>query len=130
MHSVWIPLSSASSGSSGSFFVFSWVCVGDKKSRDTTIVDVQTFLEAFLNMSLRTAGFTDKGFFFGHKKKNFWSWDYSPQVPYYQDFQLLRCRIKGILLYNLHFLLQYFVQNNFHLIHTYTQKHMYVFCVS
>jgi len=36
---------------------------------------------------------------FSGKKQNFWSWDYSPQVLDYQDFQVLGCRIKGILLY-------------------------------
>jgi len=37
--------------------------------------------------------------FYG-KKQNFRSWDYSPQVV---DFQINRCRIKGILLYILWF---------------------------
>jgi hypothetical protein len=32
--------------------------VGDKDSGGTTIIDIQTFLEAFLNMSLRSASFT------------------------------------------------------------------------
>ena len=32
--------------------------VGDKDSEDTTIIDIQTLLEAFLNMSLRSACFT------------------------------------------------------------------------
>jgi hypothetical protein len=36
---------------------------------------------------------------FGDKKHNFWSWEHSPQVPDYQEFQIIRCRIKGILLY-------------------------------
>jgi hypothetical protein len=35
--------------------------------------------------------------FFG-KKQNFWSGGYSPQVPDYQDFQIFRHQIKGILL--------------------------------
>jgi hypothetical protein len=37
--------------------------VGDSKSGDTTTVDVQTLLEAFLNMSLRHAYFIDEAFF-------------------------------------------------------------------
>jgi hypothetical protein len=37
--------------------------VGDKGSRDTTMVDVQTFLEASLNMSLRSVCFIDEGLF-------------------------------------------------------------------
>ena len=36
---------------------------------------------------------------FSGKKKNFWSRDNSPQVPDYQDFWIIRCQIKGILLY-------------------------------
>ena len=36
--------------------------------------------------------------FFG-KKQNFWSWGYSPQVPDYQNLQIFRHQIKGILLY-------------------------------
>jgi hypothetical protein len=37
--------------------------VGDKESRDTTTVDTHTVLEAFLNMSLGSAGFTEEAFF-------------------------------------------------------------------
>jgi hypothetical protein len=37
--------------------------VGDKKSGDTTAVDVQTLLEVFLNMSLRFACFIDEDSF-------------------------------------------------------------------
>ena len=33
------------------------------------------------------------------KKPNFRSWNYSPQVPDYQDFQFIGSRIKGIFLY-------------------------------
>jgi hypothetical protein len=32
------------------------------------------------------------------KKQNFWSWNYSPQVPEYQGFWIIGCQIKGILL--------------------------------
>jgi hypothetical protein len=49
-----------------SFSVFSGVFIADeiyrvrdKGSGDTTIVDGQNFLEAFLNMSLRSYCFTD-----------------------------------------------------------------------
>jgi hypothetical protein len=35
---------------------------------------------------------------FSGKKQNFWSWDQSPQVPGYQDFQIIGYQIKGILL--------------------------------
>jgi len=37
--------------------------VGDKGSRDNTTVDVQTHLEAFVNISLRSASFIDEAFF-------------------------------------------------------------------
>jgi hypothetical protein len=50
--------------------VFSEVCiaeevdgVGEKVSGDTTVVDIQTLLEAFLNMSLRYACYSDETFF-------------------------------------------------------------------
>jgi len=39
--------------------------VGDKGSGDTTMVDVQTLLEASLNMSLRYDCFIDEVFFSG-----------------------------------------------------------------
>jgi hypothetical protein len=45
--------------------------VGDKRSGCTTMVDVHTHLEAFLNKFLRSACFTDEG----SKKQNFQSWD-------------------------------------------------------
>ena len=59
---------SPSSGGSGSLVssVFSGVFIADevyriidKGSGDTTMVDGQNFLQAFLNMSLRSACFTD-----------------------------------------------------------------------
>jgi len=37
--------------------------VGDKESSDNTTEDVQTHLEAFVNMSLRSACFNDEAFF-------------------------------------------------------------------
>jgi hypothetical protein len=37
--------------------------VGDNRSGDTTTVDAQTLLEAFLNTSLRSACITDEAFF-------------------------------------------------------------------
>ena len=46
------------------------------------MVDVRTLSEAFLNMSLRSACFTDETF---SDTQNFRSWDYCPQVPDYQD---------------------------------------------
>jgi hypothetical protein len=33
------------------------------------------------------------------KKKNFWSLDYLPQVPDYQNFRISGYHIKGLLLY-------------------------------
>jgi len=33
------------------------------------------------------------------KKQKFQSWDYSPQVPNYQDFWITKCQIKEILQY-------------------------------
>jgi hypothetical protein len=44
---------------------------------------VQTFLEAFLSISLRSVSFTDRDF--SDIKQNFTSWDYS-QVLDDQDF--------------------------------------------
>jgi hypothetical protein len=59
-YSVWISLSSACSGPSGSSSLFSGVFIaeevggaGDNGSGDTTTVDIQTLLEAILNKSLR-----------------------------------------------------------------------------
>lgn len=37
--------------------------VGDKGTGDTTMVEVQTLLEVFVNMSLRPACFTDNASF-------------------------------------------------------------------
>jgi hypothetical protein len=40
------------------------------------MVDVQTLLEAFLNMPLRSVCLTDEASFVA-RKENPWSWDYS-----------------------------------------------------
>jgi hypothetical protein len=53
--------------------------VGDKKSGDTTIADVQTLLEAFL--------------------EDLWILNYFPQLPKYQVFQSFSFQIRGILPY-------------------------------
>jgi hypothetical protein len=88
---IWATTSSAGSSSSGSTSVFSGVFTGEevygvanKGSTHTTIVAVQTLLETFLNTSLKSACFINEAF--PGKKKNFLSWDYSPQVPDYEDF--------------------------------------------
>jgi len=65
--------------------------VGDNRTGDNTAIDVQTHLNGFLNVSLKSACFLMKLFFL--------SQDYSPQVLDYQDFQIIRCQITGILLY-------------------------------
>jgi hypothetical protein len=60
------PAGSRSSGFCSVFsgaFIAENVGVGDKGSGDTKTVDVQTFLEAFLNMSLKSAYFIDEVFF-------------------------------------------------------------------
>ena len=44
--------------------------VGDKGSGDTALVDIETLLEASLDISLVSACFIDETFFFG-KKQNF-----------------------------------------------------------
>jgi len=48
---------------SGVFIVEVDVGVGDKGSGDTAAIDLQTLLEDFLSMSLRSAYFTDEAFF-------------------------------------------------------------------
>jgi hypothetical protein len=45
------------------FIFFKVNGVGDKRSGNTTTLDVQTLLEALLNMSVRPACFIDKAFF-------------------------------------------------------------------
>jgi hypothetical protein len=50
--------------------------------------------QAFLDMSLSSASFTDEAFFFLVKSK---MWDYSPQVQDYQYSQTITCLVTGIL---------------------------------
>lgn len=63
--------------------------VGKKWSGDTTVFDVQTVLEAFLNMSLKSAYFIDDAFFSG-KKQLFVFWDSLPQLDC-QNFHIVGC---------------------------------------
>jgi hypothetical protein len=83
----WISPLPAGSGMFGSYSVFcgdslvyTWYAegVGYKGSGDTTRVNVETILEAFL--------------------ENFQRWDCSPQMLKCQDFQSIGIWIKGILL--------------------------------
>ena len=71
--------------------------VGDKGSGHTIIFDVQTLSGAIMNMSLRSACFVDEVSFL-LKKAKLWSWHYFVVLDN-QDFQIMGCRIKGILLY-------------------------------
>jgi hypothetical protein len=71
----------------------------DKGPGDTTTADVQKIFVAFLHMSLKSAFLIDECFLLAKKQKNFRSWDYSPKVPDYQDFQIMGCQIKRILLF-------------------------------
>ena len=73
VYSIWVSPSFAGLGLSQSSSVFSGVLtakevddvdvVGDRRSGDTTVVDVQALLEAFLNMSLWFACLIDEEFF-------------------------------------------------------------------
>ena len=65
-------------------------------SRYTTIGDVQTLLEAFLNMFLGSACFIDEALPV---------WYYSLQVPDCWDFQIIRPGFNGLLLYVQRFVL-------------------------
>jgi hypothetical protein len=56
---------------------------GDKVSGDITIFDLQTLLEAFLNLLLRSACSVHGHFLVEHA---FQFWDHSLQVLDYQDF--------------------------------------------
>lgn len=69
--------------------------VGDEGQEITTTVDVQMLLEAFFNVSLRTACATDGVIFFSGKRQNFRAWDNSSQMTDYQDFQIIGRWIKG-----------------------------------
>ena len=91
----YISLTFASLGSTGSSSVFlaeEVDGVGDKESGNTTIVDVQTLLKDFLNMSLSFIKI------FSCEKQNLRFWDYSPKVLDFQDFQIVRW-MNGILLF-------------------------------
>ena len=55
-------------------------------------------MEAFLSMSIRSACFIDEALFLV-KSKTSRSWDYSSQVLDYQDFWIIGCQIKGVLIY-------------------------------
>jgi hypothetical protein len=71
--------------------------VREKGFGDTTTFDIQTPLEAFLNMCVRSACFIDEAF--SGKKQNFRSWDYLLEGVDYQDFHIIRCQIEEIVLY-------------------------------
>ena len=60
------------------------------------MVDVEDLLEVVLNMYQKFACFNHEDFF--SKEQNLHSWNYS-QVLDYEDFQIVRCQIKGILFY-------------------------------
>ena len=73
---------SASSGSSGSYSVFSGVSIAEevdgereKLSGDNGMIDVETLFEAILNMSLGFASFINEPL--SGKKQDYHSWDYS-----------------------------------------------------
>jgi hypothetical protein len=62
-YAIWISVS-AGLGTFGSSSVFSGVFVAEVKgSGDTTMVDVQALLEAYLNVFLRYASFFDEVYF-------------------------------------------------------------------
>ena len=67
--------------------------VGDKGSGDTTI---------FLYKHFRPFENIPEIFYWSFvsgKKKNFCSWDYTPQVPDYQGFSITKHQFKGVLLH-------------------------------
>jgi len=68
--------------------------VGDKGSGNTTMVKVQTLLEASL--------------------ENFESWNYFPQLPKYQDCHSISTQIIGMVLYYYNILLYIIVLNSPH----------------
>jgi hypothetical protein len=120
--------SAAQSGVSGSFSIYfsgvssvstrdaegPWDCgrgvfiaeevhgVGDMESGDTTMVDVETLLEAFL--------------------EDFQTWDYFPQLPKYEDFWSVSIQIKGILL-QADLILRNFILHNFTLMQLQNLQH-------
>jgi len=68
--------------------------VGDKGSGDTTMVKVQTLLEASL--------------------ENFETWDYFPQLPKYQDCHRISTQITGMVPYYYKILLYIILLNSPH----------------
>jgi len=56
----WFRVVRSSSAFSGVFIAEDIDGVGDKRSGDTTAIDVDTHLEGFLNVSLKSACFTDE----------------------------------------------------------------------
>ena len=75
--------------------------VEDKGSVDTTMVDVQTLLEAFLNMFLRSACFTDDTSFFFLVKSESSCLGTTLLNTGLSEVQIIRHQIKGSLLYML-----------------------------
>jgi len=73
------------------FIFFKVNIVGHKRSGNTTTLDVQTLLEALLKMSVRSACFTDKAFFFWLNAK-------LPPLGLLK-YQIIRSQINRILLY-------------------------------
>jgi hypothetical protein len=67
--------------------VFSGVFIAEeeKGSGDTTMVDVQALLEAYLNVFLGYDSFFDE---VSCKKQNFQSWDSCLEVPHFRDFRI------------------------------------------
>ena len=61
---------------SGVFIAEEDDAVGDMGSGDTTMIDVQTFSEAFFNMSTKSANFYDEAFS-------------GPQVSHYQALHII-----------------------------------------
>jgi len=65
-------------GLSGVFIDKEVDVIGEKRSGDNTMIDVQILLEALLNWYLRSACFTNEAF--SGKKQNFWYLDFYPKV--------------------------------------------------
>jgi len=81
---------------SGTFVAADVDAVGEKGSGVTTMIDVQTPLEAFFEHIPENLPVSMTKFF-SIREQNFWSRDYFPHVPEYQDFQIIRCWINRIL---------------------------------
>lgn len=71
--------------------------VGEKGSGYTRTVDVDT-LGTLYEYGPEICLFQQWSFFLV-KSKSFQSWVYSSKVSGYQDFQIIRCQVQGILLY-------------------------------